>query len=213
MCFLMLYSVGIPCFFFLLLYRDRRSNGDTREPEEQPRLRASLVAPASNPSRSNNLGFMTKEYKPQYYWFELVEYTKKLMMTGVLMKAAQGSISQIFFGLIISFLYFALVARCMPYRDRRVNVIRIVGELQLFLTMLCVLMLRVDLHEEWITKDRVTFMLFLVNFVLSPVPFVYDTARRTHRFANDLHSLLAVRSSSPSLIRHATVRQTALCCI
>ena len=36
---------------------------------------------------------MTKEYEAEYYWFEIVEYTKKLIMTGVLMKAAQGDIS------------------------------------------------------------------------------------------------------------------------
>eukprot|EP01046_Picozoa_sp_COSAG06_P098307 COSAG06_NODE_44408_length_363_cov_2.136364_2_plen_67_part_01 len=65
---------------------------------------------------------------------ELVEYTKKLIMTGVLMKASQGSASQVFIGLIISFLYFAIVVRYLPYKSMRTNVIRVSGELQLFLT-------------------------------------------------------------------------------
>jgi hypothetical protein len=125
------------------------------------------------------LGFLTQAYKPQFYWFEIVEYTKKLLITGVLMQVAQGSASQLFFGTIIAFFYFALVVRCMPYRHGRTNVLRIVAELQLFLTMLCLLMLRLDLHKEWITSNAVSLMLVVVNFVCSPAPFLYDIAGKS----------------------------------
>ena len=49
------------------------------------------------------LGFLTNAYKPQFYWFEIVECTKKLLITGVLMQAVQGSASQLFFGISIAF--------------------------------------------------------------------------------------------------------------
>lgn len=120
---------------------------------------------------------------------ELVEYTKKLIMTGVLMKASQGSASQVFIGLIISFLYFAIVVRYLPYNSMRTNVIRVSGELQLFLTMVCMLMLRLDLHQEWITNVKVGWILIAVNFIMTPIPFVYDLLVRVKMLTRELKVL------------------------
>jgi hypothetical protein len=138
------------------------------------------------------LSFLAKEFEGEYCWFEVVEYTKKLMMTGVLMKAEQGSSTQIFFGLLISFVYFALVVRTMPYRSIRTDIIRVAGELQLFFTMLCTLMLRLDLHEEFMTRERVSTLLIVVNFVMTPIPFGIDIFIRIRDFLRDGRQLLVV---------------------
>jgi len=249
-----IYSLGIPCFFLLLLVhnRDRIREADAEEgmtfedfvsvlgdsnadkdalrqqfavidadgsgtismhelivhtagvaagaeyteSEITPGTRMAMDEVADDARRSRldktgeELAFLTKEYEADLYWFEVVEYTKKLIMTGVLMKAEQGSSSQVFFGLIISFVYFALVVRTLPYRSWRTDVIRVVGELQLFLTMLCVLMLRLDLHQEWMTSERVSTVFIVVNFVMTPVPFVYDVVARMWKFAQSINEML-----------------------
>lgn len=246
---LLTYSIGIPCFFLLLLVHNRETvcqtddaslsfedfvtvvsergssrdelrqqfdaidadgsgtvtmqeliqhtagTGEVDEAESSAVLTEEDVdgAPDRNQrldKTAAELAFLTKEYDTEYYWFEIVEYTKKLMMTGVLMKTEQGSSSQIFFGLIISFVYFALVVRALPYRSWPTDVIRVAGELQLFLTMLCVLMLRLDLHQEWMTKDRVSAILIMVNFVMTPFAFVYDIVARMRTFARDVSAML-----------------------
>ena len=120
---------------------------------------------------------------------ELVEYTKKLFMTGILMKAAQGSASQVFLGLLISFIYFAIVVRCMPYRSMLTNIIRVSSELQLFITMLCMLMLRIDLHEEWVTNTVVTWILITVNFIMTPIPLVLEIFTCATKLLGDLKDL------------------------
>jgi hypothetical protein len=153
------YSLGIPVFFLCLLRASNKKKDATT-----PQL---------------GLAFLKRGFKTEASWFELVEYSKKLLMTGLLMKAAQGSSSQICIGLVISLFYFALVVRWMPYQRHRTNLLRVVSELQLFLTMLCALMMRLDLHEEWITKDAIATALVGVNFVMTPAPFTYDVITKS----------------------------------
>ena len=43
--------------------------------------------------------FLTKAFEPKYFWFELVEYARKLFLLGILLFADQGSISQVRFGI------------------------------------------------------------------------------------------------------------------
>ena len=39
--------------------------------------------------------FLTGAYEPQYYYFELIEYARKLFLLGILGFADQGSVSQV----------------------------------------------------------------------------------------------------------------------
>ena len=39
--------------------------------------------------------FLIKAFEPEFFWFELVEYARKLLLLGILIFADQGSISQV----------------------------------------------------------------------------------------------------------------------
>ena len=47
----------------------------------------------------SKFAFLVRAYEPQYFWFELVDYGKKFLLSGVLIFCAPGSVSQAFFGL------------------------------------------------------------------------------------------------------------------
>eukprot|EP01046_Picozoa_sp_COSAG06_P082283 COSAG06_NODE_29327_length_558_cov_1.843137_2_plen_102_part_01 len=55
--------------------------------------------------------------------------------------------------------------------------------------MVCMLMLRLDLHQEWITNVIVGWILIAVNFIMTPIPFVYDLLVRVKMLTRELKVL------------------------
>lgn len=96
------------------------------------------------------------------YWLldgsvQVVEYSKKLMLTGVLMLVSDGTVSQIFIGVTISFCYVLIAIRCAPYKSDRVDIMRIAGELQVYTTLVGMLMLQNDLYLEVISRTVIEY--------------------------------------------------------
>jgi hypothetical protein len=88
---------------------------------------------------------------------QVVEYSKKLMLTGVLMLVSDGTVSQVFIGAVMSFCYVLIVIRCSPYKSDRIDILRIMGELQVFATLLGMLMLQNDLYQEVINPTVIEY--------------------------------------------------------
>jgi hypothetical protein len=72
--FLIIYSIGIPSLFGLILLRNRR------------RIQA------GDPALEAKYGFLYESYKPQFYWFELVWFLRRILlaMAVSLMPARPG---------------------------------------------------------------------------------------------------------------------------
>ena len=103
--FFCLYAVGIPVAFLVIL-RTNRADLSRTEEEDTPQSHATKGA----------LSFLVSSYRPRYYYYEIIEYVRKLILTGVLTVVAQpGSAIQAGFGLVVSFFSFALASSCAPF--------------------------------------------------------------------------------------------------
>jgi hypothetical protein len=91
------------------------------------------------------LKFLVKSFKPQHWYFEIVSYSKKFILAGILIFAEPGSTSQLYVGLVTSFFFFAVLVKKMPYRMMKTNWIAIIAEFNLFFTILCLLMMKINL--------------------------------------------------------------------
>ena len=69
----------------------------------------------------DELKFLVRAYEPAYFWFELINYAKKFILSGVLVFAGPGSTAQLYVGLIASFFFFAILARTMPYKNAKTD--------------------------------------------------------------------------------------------
>ena len=96
---LVLYVVGTPLTTATLLYfaRDALST-------EQP-------VPLSRA-----LKFLHKAYEPHVFWWELMEFGRKFMLTGVAVFLRPGSVMQLAFALIVSVTFLALHMEAAPFR-------------------------------------------------------------------------------------------------
>jgi len=115
--------------------------------------------------------FLVGSYEPHIFWWELVEYLRKFLLTGALIAVEPKSASQIFVGILISFFYFSVVCSKGPYKDDSADVLKMLSETQLFITLLCSLMLlpTLDLTGEYIGKNTVDNLLLVANVIAMPV--------------------------------------------
>ena len=94
-------------------------------------------------SNSNLALLIAAIVKSSVVWpgFELVNYLKKFILAGVLVFVEPGSASQLYVALVISFFFFALLCRTLPYKVLKTDRVAVVAEANLFFTVLCLLML------------------------------------------------------------------------
>ena len=115
------------------------------------------------------MDFLVGSYEPKFFYWELVEYGRKFLLIGALIFAEQSSVSQTFFGMVLSFFCFALVTDAQPYVEDAADRLKMFSEMQLFLTLLCSLMLQTDLSEQVVSRDVIDTVLVAVNVFAMPV--------------------------------------------
>ena len=84
-----------------------------------------------------------RDYKPLYFYFEIVEFVRKFALTGILMLGStvgltRGSAAQIFIGTLIAFLFCS--ANCIVRRDmsaRGLYLVVLHGQLPILPNALC----------------------------------------------------------------------------
>jgi hypothetical protein len=57
------------------------------------------------------LGFIYERYLPEYYWWEVVEMTRKFLLTGLVLFLAPGSIAQLAMALLMGAYFMAVICK------------------------------------------------------------------------------------------------------
>ena len=117
------------------------------------------------------MDFLVGSYEPAFFWWELAEYLRKFLLTGALVFAEQASVSLCFLGLLISFFYYAAVTDKGPYREDESDRLKMVSEMQHFVTLLCILCLmpNVSLTGEALDRGTIDIIKIGTNAVAMPV--------------------------------------------
>jgi hypothetical protein len=104
------------------------------------------------------VNFLTGSYKSEYWWFEIFELFRKLMLTGVLTLILPGSDSQIAIAVLFAMFGFFMYVYCKPYRDPRDNEFAIIAQFAVFLILYIGLVLKMrQLHlDEALAASRET---------------------------------------------------------
>jgi hypothetical protein len=129
--------------------------------------------------------FLVRAYEPRCYWYELVHYGKKFVLSGVLVFAGPGSTAQLYVGLVVSFYFFALLARCTPYKNSKTDRTAVIVEANLFFTLLCLLMLKMNLTGEWLRREFYDAALASSNVVVALAPTGIAVVIGFHRLASE----------------------------
>ena len=98
--FTLVYPIGIPTLYFVLLYTNRDLIAPTPAipadgQRTEPIVAAQLRLREANAQRIAHLRFLIDSYEPGSMYFEVVECVRKLMLTGMLIFFFPGTPSQV----------------------------------------------------------------------------------------------------------------------
>merc|ERR1711871_1105996 len=91
------------------------------------------------------LGFIYYSYRESCWWYEVVELNRKLILNGaiVLLGGGQETATTIVGGLVVCFAFIVLLNYVQPYNCQSAFLLQNICHVQLFLTALCGLLLKV----------------------------------------------------------------------
>jgi len=132
--FIALYTAGIPIAFFYILYHSARplANGDAVDI-----TRADAAEKLDFEQRQlSRFGILYAKYEPQCWWWELVELSRKLVLTGAIMFMSPGFVTQIWFAILLSTVFLLGMAKYTPFLNARVDFIAFTAQLCTVLTLI-----------------------------------------------------------------------------
>lgn len=155
-----IYPVGCTLLFSYLLVSYRHSH-----------LEDTNTAPDQPVGSFNAIQFLCSAYKPQFWWWEILETIQRLLLTGVLILIAQGSAIQIVIGALLTLSFLYLYARYEPFQDEFVLSIKIVSYWQIFFVFWIALLIKAEFNS---IKSSLLGVLLLISVFIN---LFYDTLK------------------------------------
>jgi len=124
--FAIVYVAGIPCTLLCILYRNKMK----------------IQKDPDNPELKAKLGSLYHQYEPEYWYFEIVQMMRKMILTGGLMVFKPGSPIQIVAGVLVCFFYLVLWINTKPFVMEDEDRLEQVASVQLFVSLLLGLILK-----------------------------------------------------------------------
>jgi hypothetical protein len=179
------YPVGITMLYAVLLWKQRQ----TVCPEKRvwkalcgvkliPPVAASLAdGKALLDTREAMLGdksvnkhsllrstqFLFKEYEPRYWWFEIFECVRRIMLTGGTIFFLEGSATQVAAGVLVSMVSIQVYAHTQPYIRDEDDTLAMAAQWGIFFTLFGGLLLKTKVPSGDGYDEGLGFMLVLVN--------------------------------------------------
>ena len=147
--FLILYIVGMPAMLWWRLYTHRNEIKQRFDRPIDPHVEA-------------RFGHLFMPYEPGFWYGELIEMAKKLMLTAGLSMFAKDSVIQLLLGILICFAHFGYMTKKQPFVDRLDDVLSQCAGIQIFLTLQIGLVLKVGQSNDQGIVDVVLVGLTLV---------------------------------------------------
>lgn len=120
--------------------------------------------------------FIIGDYKPEFFFWEVVELSRKLVLSGLIGLVGRGSVAQCVFASFLAFFFFGLSLLCRPYAKKSLNVVKLISEFQIFGVLLCCVVLQVNamgLANERVGEGGYGILLVVITMMIIPVSLVF----------------------------------------
>ena len=122
--------------------------GRPTEELEDATGRATISMPKSDAVQAARVSFLWESYKPKYWYWEVIETTRRLMLTSILSVISPGTSSQELLAILLSLGYWKWYSSYSPYLRVNDNFLAEIGQAQVFLTFYGALVITKDLMGE-----------------------------------------------------------------
>eukprot|EP00953_Heterococcus_sp_UTEX-ZZ885_P038635 19834-Heterococcus_DN1.PRE.2 len=196
---IVIYPIGIPALYAYLLWRHRARlylttaisskattapiNNGSQQLQQQCK---NDVDTRANDATLNTISFVWSPYKPQAYWWEVVECIRRLLLTGFLVIILPGTAGQSAVACVFSVLKLIVFAQISPFADRTDFKHYWLGCVILFLSTVLALLLKGDYTATDTQSQQILPILSVILNILltvSVVAAVVVVARTTHKLS------------------------------
>ena len=149
---ILIYPVGISLLyaFQLLKHKDAIKDGENRE---------------NNPE-IQHISFLWRDYRPEYWWFELFENFRRLCLTGALVWFTPGSTGQYIVSIILAYGCLNVYKTTLPHIKSEENALAEVAQHSIFFTLLAAIMVKLQGVLSDTNDKRFGFLLIFVNCIV-----------------------------------------------
>jgi len=99
-------------------------------------------------SSSQAISFLWQEYERTFFWWELMEMTRRLVLVGLFVLISRGSITQLVIGTAFCAIFMAVQMQAWPYRDTVDDYVANACSFALLAAFVCCLMFKVASLSE-----------------------------------------------------------------
>jgi len=134
--------------------------------------------------------FLYYQYRPEHWYFEVLECVRKMFLTGLMMFVMQNSATQLAIGVLISFLSFGAFAYIEPYLDPNDSWMQMCAQFATFLVLLTGLLFKMNVMSApgEIPEDYAVVIMYIV--VIFPICVaIYIVAYDIKSVRDDLKEL------------------------
>jgi hypothetical protein len=183
-----------------------RAAGDVEEKHEGPvNYLEKRIDPAALQARM--ISFLYEAYEPQFWYWEVVETTRRLVLTAVLSVCGAGTGGQAVLALLLALLYIKLVGYYRPYLEDMDDMEAEVGQFQIFLTFLGALICQRHLvGSEY--DSAVSGVMLAVNTSVS-IMFTRNVLLKLREDVKNLRNLAQVFPKFAPLVGSFAVAESA----
>ena len=119
------------------------------------------------------LTFLYRAYEGRVWYWEVVETTRRLLLTAVVSVVGTGSAAQVVFGIVVAIVYVKLYGHYQPYELDEHDVMQEVAQYQVFVTLFIALLIRGDLLQGAAWARTLDVMLFVANLTTATASLVF----------------------------------------
>ena len=174
------YPIGIPGFYLICLYQIRddiqqhalmtEANGGK---PLLPKLAGNTNEISEKDKAMEALSFLWTAYEPRFWYWEIIETFRRIMLTAVLSILAPGSPKQNIFGIVLTFIFTKLYGFYRPYLDHNDDVLADLGQVQIFLTFFAILIISQNILDPN-THATVGILLITINMLVLGLGFYFE---------------------------------------
>ncbi|KAG6623162.1 outer membrane protein PmpB [Phytophthora cinnamomi] len=145
----------------------------------------------NEPSTVAQVGFIYHSYETHFWWFEVWDLGRKLLLNSVISLLAKAGANRIICGLVVMLVYLSMMLFYQPYRERSDSALAGVTNIQLFITLFCGLILKmgalyldtrvVRLVTSAAIVSNIMTLIYAVFSILNEKCTAWKMARRSSR--------------------------------
>ena len=181
------YPIGIPSMYYVLLTKHKEILQDRHAVEEEERRDYPTIG---------HLMFLVQSYRPEYWYFEILETVRRLLLASALGMVASDSAAAPTMGVLICMGFLFVFIRFEPFKVRNNNILTIVLAYSTTLFFLAAILIKVDAAgtdsgaDAWAFEALLMFTLFSgPTVILLKAAFDDFTAYRAKRRLKEIMAM------------------------